>query len=123
MTGGRNGDPDLKATGAETGPGNVAGSTVPYTARLEGFPDIPLYCSTCEDDWRSFEGVKRRNNGQIGIPQGIVDDQNRVVFLRQERHRGCGNCRCKPPEDATVTRNGVPYEVRSGADNQFRKLA
>ena len=77
----------MKAAAAETGPGNVAGSTVPYTARLEGFPDIPLYCSKCEGDWRSFEGVKRRNNGQIGIPQGTISRKIFPFLVANPRER------------------------------------
>ena len=95
-----------------------------YADRLEDFPDLPLFCSNpeCKEDWRSFKGVKARNGGQMGIPQGIVDHKNKVVVLREERHWRCDNCRCKPPNGATVTINGVQYRVTSMQDRQLRKL-
>ena len=72
-----------KADGAATDPGDAWGSIAPYAASLEGLPDIPLFCSDPKDgeDWRSFKGMKKRNGGQMGIPQGIVEYKRKVVGL------------------------------------------
>ena len=96
---------------------------MPYAAQLTGFPDIPLLCKECEKDWRYFGGVMKRNVGRPGIPQGIINKEQRTVFVRQERHWPCENCRCKPKEGATVVIDGERYKVVSGQDSQFRLLA
>lgn len=93
---------------------------MPYAAKLEGFPNIPLMCSTCREDWRYFDGVKNKNGGRPGIPQGLVKKEEKTVFLRQEIHRKCKNCRCKPDAGTTVTIEGIVYKVTSGQDSQFR---